>query len=176
MLEYKGFFKDWWRMNIFADKNKKTKDSTLHPGMKFIVNASFYVYLVILLYQLFLGRYRTYGAERRYNIRPFNTISRFIEHYDQVTFHSWVINLIGNVVVFMPFGFFLPILFRKINGLGKAFLISMLFSLCAEMIQFIFNVGWFDVDDILLNTAGAVLGFVLYKGLVGVKNRLIGEI
>ncbi len=85
----------------------------------------------------------------------------------------FAINLLGNVVVFMPFGFLVPVLYREQrkgvhfkghyfrSGLFVTFL-GFAFSLVVETIQLVTKVGCFDVDDLCLNTFGVILGYICY--------------
>ena len=72
-------------------------------------------------------------------------------------------NVVGNIVGFVPGGFFLPIVSRRSKKWYNTFLISFGFSLSVETVQLVFKVGSFDVDDIILNVTGAVIGYILYQ-------------
>lgn len=126
----------------------------------------FAVYLVMLCYFLFIADRvgRTY-AERayHYNLVPLKEIRRFWEYRHILDFWSVILNLVGNVVAFIPFGLFLPRLFQRCRKFLLTMLFCFEFSLCVEVIQLMWKVGSFDVDDILLNTLGGILGFFIYK-------------
>ncbi len=72
----------------------------------------------------------------------------------------FLINIVGNVVVFMPFGFFVPSL--KNWSFVRVVLTGFLFSLAVETVQLVTKVGTFDVDDLFLNTIGVALGCILF--------------
>ena len=77
---------------------------------------------------------------------------------------SWYLffwNVIGNICVFVPFGVFLPKLFVKCKNIFLTILFSFEVSLCVEIVQLVTKVGSFDVDDLLLNTLGGLVGFLL---------------
>ena len=80
-----------------------------------------------------------------------------------------VLNLIGNVALFLPLGFLLPVSDRGCS-FKRLLLVAVCFSLSIEAIQFVFlflgNARAVDIDDVILNTLGACLGFALYKALV----------
>ena len=103
----------------------------------------------------------------QYNFTPFREISRFIKYRDVVGLDAFLINIVGNVVVFMPFGFFIPGLEKRKLGPFLNFLkitaFGFLFSLMVETIQLVSKVGCFDVDDLILNTVGVALGCVCYS-------------
>jgi len=102
--------------------------------------------------------------EFRYNIVPFSEIRRFWIYREQIGMTSFIINIFGNVVFFIPIGFLMPTLsFRSFFRKPLAVLLTCaLVSLVLELLQLITKVGAFDVDDIILNTAGAVLGYLLH--------------
>ena len=80
-------------------------------------------------------------------------------------------NIFGNVIGFIPCGFFLPIVSRRSRKWYNTFLISFCLSLCIETTQLIFKVGSFDVDDLFLNTLGGVAGFFLYRIVQKIRIR-----
>lgn len=132
------------------------------------------VYLCVLFYFLFfsekMGRtHSTYGYQ--YNLTPFHEMKRF---FNLLTMqHSWkpfLLNVVGNIIAFMPFGFLLPKVFEKTRTLFLIILFSFEMSLFAELIQLIFQLGCFDVDDLLLNTFGGFLGFLVLL-MVDTKKR-----
>ena len=67
------------------------------------------------------------------------------------------LNLAGNVIGFLPFGFFLPILSRRLRNGAVVTALGFGLSLLVESIQLVFKVGCFDVDDLILNTLGVLL-------------------
>jgi len=87
----------------------------------------------------------------------------YIENYQTFGTSIMLINLAGNIVAFMPLGFLLPLVFKQTNRLIVVTRITLLTSIMAEICQFIFNVGGLDIDDVLLNTIGGVLGYIIYR-------------
>lgn len=123
-------------------------------------------YLIVLAYLTFFSELmgRTVIHEYpRMNLVPMREIMRFIGMWERPFYRMAVIlNLVGNVAAFMPFGFALPHLFR---GSGKWYCIlvaAFLLSLLIECMQLLFMVGTFDVDDLLLNTVGGMAGYLVY--------------
>ena len=94
------------------------------------------------------------------NFTLFKTIKMYIRYSYKLNSFE---NLVGNVVVFLPFGYLLPRIWRTAKSglmlMGYAFF----FSLSIELFQLFSAFGAFDVDDLLLNTAGALIGFFVYK-------------
>ena len=62
----------------------------------------------------------------------------------------------------LPFGFILPVIFRRMNSGFLICVSGFILSLTVEVIQLVTKVGCFDVDDMILNTLGATLGYVLF--------------
>ena len=124
-------------------------------------NLLFIVYL-LLLYYLLLS---TDNASSGLNLTPFKEITRY--PLDSIQFFY---NVIGNIVLFLPFGFFVSD-FIKAKKTYQILIVSTLISLTAELIQF--KIGRaFDIDDIILNVIGAIIGFLCYKGLRNIKRKL----
>ena len=133
----------------------------------------FILYLGVLFYCLFFSE--RYGRtdisdEYHYNLVLFREIKRFYRYREILGMKSVMINLAGNVVAFMPFGFFLPILWQKSGKLLYVTFWSFSFSLVVETIQLVYKVGTFDVDDLFLNTLGGIFGYMMMRLLfVGVR-------
>lgn len=67
-----------------------------------------------------------------------------------------------NIILFVPLGLVIPLLWKRFASLQKTFRISFLFSLTIELSQ-LFNFRTTDIDDLLMNTLGGVIGFYLFK-------------
>ena len=124
----------------------------------------FILYILLLFYLLFFSETygRTMDSGYRYNLELFKEIRRFWENRDSLGWQNVIINLLGNIVAFAPFGFFLPMLCRMGRNLFGCVLLSALFSLAVETVQLFTKVGAFDVDDIFLNALGGLAGFLCY--------------
>ena len=93
---------------------------------------------------------------------PFREIKRFWIYREQLGVFAVVTNLLGNVVGFVPFGFMLPLIVRRARGFFLITLLGFALSLFVEVVQLITKVGCFDVDDLILNTLGAAVGYILF--------------
>lgn len=93
------------------------------------------------------------------NLTLFKTIRMYIRYYDRINGFD---NLFGNVLAFMPLGVLIPVSFPGIDRWWTVLLYSFWLSLCIELFQLVSHFGVFDVDDILLNTLGGVLGFFVF--------------
>ncbi len=126
----------------------------------------FIVYVLLLIYFLFFseayGRVAQAEREYRYNLTPFVEIRRFWVYRDQVGLFAFFTNVCGNVIGFIPLGFILPIICRSWRNGFLIILAGFGLSLCVETIQLVTKVGCFDVDDMILNTLGAAVGYLLF--------------
>ncbi len=131
----------------------------------------FAIYMMLLIYFLFFAE--SYGRaqgleEYHYNLVPFREIGRYLRYPDVLGTYAVVTNLAGNIIGFLPFGAILPVLKRNLRSFGRILLLSFELSGMIEVAQLLTRVGSFDVDDIILNTLGGVLGY----GIFAVCNRL----
>lgn len=115
----------------------------------------------VLFFSDYYGRTQIID-EYTYNIIPFKEIRRFIVYRQNMTFLYWVTNLFGNILAFVPLGFYLPILSKYYKSFVKVVVCSFVVSLLIELLQLHFRVGIFDVDDMILNTLGGAIGYILY--------------
>jgi glycopeptide antibiotics resistance protein len=106
---------------------------------------------------------RTQAVHYQYNFVPFETIRPLLLERENYTTDAWVKNLFGNIVLFIPLGIWVPWLFRHYRSWLKLTLIVVFLLLLVETIQLITRVGSFDVDDIILNTFGAWIGFSSFR-------------
>lgn len=78
-------------------------------------------------------------------------------------------NTLGNIVLFVPLGILLPLVSVRFRSLKRVLLLALCMSLTIEAIQlvlrFVGNPRAVDIDDVLLNTLGACLGYVVYRAL-----------
>ena len=132
-------------------------------------------YTIALAYLLFLSGWRSNGMNRALpfdeyfraatNFVPFGTVAQYMRALaeERVSFRIVFDNLAGNLALFAPMGLLLPCLFRRQRKFGW-FLLTMLAALLlVEGGQLFLRVGSCDVDDLLLNLAGALLFFGLWK-------------
>lgn len=143
--------------------------------MKKIIKTIFYVYIVLLFLFVVLKIYdfsswsinieiiKTNRAQGfwNYNIRPLKTISAYL--FDSVSYEVMFNNMLGNSIPFIPMGFLLGLFldkrYRVLKILGITFVIILLF----ECVQFFTCLGFFDIDDIILNVLASILGYLILK-------------
>lgn len=148
--------------------NNKTR-----KRIRVLVKILFILYVIFIVYFLIFSDW--YGRtgemqEYHYNLVLFKEIRRFWEYRDQVGFFAMFTNLFGNVIIFIPFGFFLPMASRYRSLLGTVFY-SFGLSLCVETFQLFSRVGSFDVDDLLLNTIGGLAGYIIFVICAAIRRR-----
>lgn len=141
------------------------------------IRAALVAYCLILVYFLYFnGRSNAGGMpfgeyiKSSVNYIPFRYIKYYF--YDLVSnknFHYVIVNLLGNVVVFIPLGFLLPVNFKGIVPFKKYLPLAVSLPVFIELVQLIFRLGCCDIDDVILNIIGLLSGYLIYKGLI--KNR-----
>lgn len=137
----------------------------------------FVLYIVFIVYFLIFSDW--YGRtgemqEYHYNLVLFKEIRRFWNYRDQVGFFAMFTNVFGNVIIFMPFGFFMPMASRYRSCFSAVFY-SFGLSLCVETFQLLTKVGSFDVDDLLLNTVGGLAGYVIFAVCAAIRRRYVNK-
>lgn len=125
-------------------KKKNRKQMKAHIIASFI----FYYYLIGILTMTGIGKLQAF--EPRIVMIPF---------LDMI---SGPIDTILNVILFVPFGFMLPWLWKKYSRISSVVLTGFLFSLSIEIVQ-TFGRGTTDINDLITNTIGTCLGYGIYK-------------
>lgn len=125
----------------------------------------FVMYFTYLLYRLFFFAYGQYYRfsenEIRYNIIPFKTIGSYIVGISNYKLDVWFFNLFGNVLAFVPMGFLLPLIFSELRSVKAITITTFITSTILEVVQLILRLGITDIDDIVLNTIGGLMGYLL---------------
>lgn len=129
---------------------------------KEFLNLIFIVYVLLLFQLLTSTEMNTNGG---LNIVPFTEMFRY-----EMGSKLFIFNVIGNIVIFIPFGYFVSG-YVKASKVSHILLISAITSLTVELVQL--QIGRsFDIDDILLNVTGSIIGFLLFIGLTAIKKHL----
>ena len=143
------------------------KKKLARRGIKVI----FYLYIIGIFYFVLLSE--RYGRNTGYdtshvNLVLFKEINRFWTYRHLLSTEAVVTNLFGNIFAFSPFGFMIPIVINKKKAFFRAVFATSSFSLVIETSQLIMKVGVFDVDDLLMNTFGGLIGYMIYRVVVAV--------
>lgn len=146
---------------------------------KFFLYLVFFAYVGVLLYLLLFGRTVEESAadlsfrelfSRYANLVPLRSVRSQIqaaqfywENYGSDYYIRYAIkNIGGNLLLFVPLGCFLPILFKSLRNY-LLFLLLIVLSVCLiEVIQLVSLLGSMDVDDLILNTIGATAGYLFW--------------
>ena len=98
------------------------------------------------------------------SIRPVRiNMIPFVNILDYDIKREAVINIVGNISMFIPTGIILPGLYKRLDCLWKVLLAGAGLSFVIEMIQLLFPGSVTDLDDLILNTAGVAIGYGVYK-------------
>lgn len=128
----------------------------------------FAAYAVVVVYQLLLSQSRSmqYSYWTQWaphpNWIPFRSILEYANGYEHYNFDTWFFNLFGNVLLFVPLGFLLPILIAKARRFSTIIVWSLLVSLAIELTQLGTRRGVFDLDDLILNILGGAIGYAAW--------------
>lgn len=135
-------------------------------------HASFYLYkdlmvLGFIIYILCLFHVVTFQdvSWSTSNFIPFKEMFRY-ELGSDLFFR----NVLGNMIMFLPFGFFVSY-FLRLEHSSTMFLLSLITSVCIETTQLVIG-RVFDVDDIILNVIGGICGFYIYRFLHNIQQHL----
>lgn len=115
-----------------------------------------FIYYVILLFNMVV--FARYNSIDSYNLIPFKSI---VDIFKNGTTYEVIINIFGNLLVFMPLEYFLIELF-KVKKFSINFILSFVIILLIEIFQYVFKVGVLDIDDLMLCTFGMMLFYIIY--------------
>lgn len=134
------------------------------------------IYSIWMLYMLFFASFRDANTAI-FQIKdiPFQTIdsySLYVIKYDKVEFFT---NIFGNVILFIPYGF-LGILYPPLNRFFYLIITFLITINVIEFSQYYFRRGFADIDDVILNTSGVIIGFMIYKIILRTYYRKLNVI
>lgn len=120
------------------------KQTTIHIATAFV----FCYYLIGILTMTGIGKLQSFSP---------NIV--LIPFLDMI---NGPIDTILNIILFLPLGLFLPLLYKKYDRISSVALTGFLFSLSIEIVQMLGR-GSTDINDLITNTVGAYLGYFMYK-------------
>jgi len=160
----------WPMIAIFLCVVISTRVAYLLSGHHKIVIYKEVCSLIFIIYMLLLFELLTATEVNSYhgmNLTPFAEISRY-----QFLSRQFNINVFGNIFIFVPFGLFISSYLKTKKGI-QVFLVSLFTSITVELVQL--KIGRsFDIDDILLNVCGALIGYLIYVCLKKLKSKMPG--
>lgn len=141
---------------------------SLSTGKKKILRIGLIIYLIIyallVLWFTCRGFNLTFDiSSKSFNFIPFKDTIELIFDVIKNGFESRLVMIIGNLLLLVPLSFFLPRIFIKLKFLPKFCLISLLSAITIESVQLFLGNGVFDIDDIILNSLGAIFSFPLFN-------------
>ena len=122
--------------------------------------------IIVLAATVIVGASKTSAADRSLNIIPF----RVFQETWGMPEPKKIAQTAANIVMFVPLGFLLPVAFRKMRSFGKTTLSLALFSFAIEFTQY-FTGRSADIDDLMLNTLGGILGYLFFFAI----SKLFGK-
>ena len=120
-------------------------------------NIIVFIYYIILIFNMVI--FARYSNINSYNLIPFKSIINILK---TGTMYSIIINIFGNLFVFMPLDYFLIELFN-VKKFSINFILSFGIILLIELFQYIFKVGVFDIDDLIIRTLGMMVFYIIYN-------------
>ena len=140
------------------------KNAPFYYLMKHLNSLLFFLYSGLLTYIVFFSRRRQslVWRDNLVNLVPIKRTIHAFRRSDLIGLENNVANLFGNIIIFIPLAFFLVNIFG-VYSKRKIILIGFLISFSIELIQFVLRIGVPDIDDIILNVTGVIIGIYLYK-------------
>jgi len=136
-----------------------------------IILLAFFAIYLVTLFKITVFKYpntvfcmlsgESWGA-RSLNLVPFGTVSEYLQFILSGKVIIGVANILGNLIIFFPLGYIAALLFPKMRKLTRILILAFIFSLAIEVCQYIFACGSADIDDIILNTLGGMVGYWVY--------------
>lgn len=147
----------------------------MKKAWKIIIGITFVIYCYVVLHIVFLSRVYMlrYGWGKntileylsfQSNFVPFRTIGEYIAALRNGSMNRSIPiqNLLGNFLLFLPMGVYLPLLFAKLRSFSRTIVMILGVLIGIELLQMFTRLGSFDIDDLILNMAGAMLGYGIY--------------
>lgn len=135
---------------------------------KYLVPHLIWVYIFLMYIYLALN---VAGTGTIWDIGQHSGFIR-INEINLIPFRSdGIMTYILNIIMFMPLGFLLPFIWEDFRNLVKVLYTGFLFSLAIEISQ-LFNNRATDIDDLIMNTLGAILGYFVYIGVRNLFNSM----
>lgn len=139
-----------------------------------LIRLLFLLYVVLMVWLLFVQRIDAGGTavEENWNFHPFKTLRLYYglmsSENSYYIVHAFV-NLVGNVLMFVPLGFFLPSIWNVFRRFWVLAPVALFLVVTVEAMQYFTGLGSCDVDDLILNLPGVICGYLLYRSVR--KNR-----
>lgn len=143
----------------------------MNATTKKLTRLVFIVYIIGVLSLTFIVRetmiLRT-PDNRGLVLEPFREIDAMMH---QPNHFFWFMQIFLNIILFVPFGFLLPIISERFKSLWLTTVTGFVLSAEIETMQYITGRGLTEVDDVINNTAGALVGYILYVTVMWIYKR-----
>ncbi len=128
------------------------------------------IYTFLLCYIMFFGGVRGIGWIVEPNFIPFKTIGMYLKAIGDgsMNLDIPIRNLGANLLMFLPLGIFLPYFKKQIDTMRNIIITSSIIIVLLESIQFLSKRGSFDIDDLILNLLGVMLGYIVWR-IINIK-------
>ncbi|WHY21700.1 VanZ family protein [Paenibacillus sp. G2S3] len=153
--------------------NRRLKETNRSWPLKGLTRVVLTLYSATVIYWMFIGFGREVhtGGPLQYNLVPFRTVSLYFNLDNGLSLINRLVNLLGNVVVFIPFGFLSPLVKTRPISWPRISLYAVPCILLLECLQMLLHVGSFDIDDLLLNMLGVWTGYGLFRVISFRRNK-----
>lgn len=149
----------------------------MHPEKKRTLTMLAFLYGMAMVFLLFLRRPDmaplpySVRLRRHVNAIPFRVIKNYWRIFTRPVNRTYLpyalTNFLGNILLFVPMGFFPPALCSSLRKFYRTLLLVLTVITAVEVLQMLLLVGTCDVDDLILNLSGASLGYILFKCVQG---------
>lgn len=136
--------------------------------LRWVIYGLFILYLIFLLRITLFKQASLYNliaaigaSERTISVIPLQSIVEMVSH--NISISRILENVFGNVIVFIPWGLLSPIILKR--GHRRVFATGIAVSVSIEILQLVFGLGSTDIDDLIFNTLGVVVGYLLFKAM-----------
>ena len=161
----------WIMVRIFFGiKNKKVslkRELVLLPVYICLIVIARFVYFPLGLVDGHIGVLR-FDSDRI--APPWINLVPVVHMFDK--YKGWLINIIGNIAMFIPVGIVWPICYKKIDSFLKTVLAGAGLTLIIEITQLLFYDRCSDIDDFIMNTTGTAIGAALFFIVKAVVNHI----
>lgn len=158
----------WFSINIICLIFRLFKKDMLIKNFNKFKKVSIPIFWIIYIYGLFYALfYKNLNYRiRKINMVPFvNTIIPYLNGTSKANFYISYSNLSANILLFLPLGFFLSVaVYKSKRKIARTFslVIILLVSVSIEILQYVFELGVSDIDDVILNVLGGIMGIFLF--------------
>ncbi len=119
----------------------------------------------VILWLTLIGREKIHTS-----LFLFRPLHSFINLFAQIKKYGFYSNCLGNVLLFIPVGMLFPICFS--NKISSVCIFCGLLTVSIETLQLLFSRGYFEIDDLVSNMIGAIIGWSIYRIVIFLKQRL----